>query len=95
MGRGAVGNQITYKHPKQPLTEDQLRKIFKQYDVNNDGLLSKEELKKAFKGLGSCIPGIRANRGVHHADANGDGYINEDELNDLTKYAGRLGFILK
>jgi Ca2+-binding EF-hand superfamily protein len=74
---------------------DTLRKFFKNYDINNDGHLSKEELKKAFKSLSSWIPGIRANCGLHHADANGDGYISDDELNDLVKYAEKLGFTVR
>ncbi|GMY28656.1 putative calcium-binding protein cml10 [Fagus crenata] len=74
----------------QHFNEDQLQKIFKKYDFNNDGLLNKEELKKAFEYLNSCIPGVRASRGIHHADVNGeigDGYVNEEELNELVKYA--------
>ncbi|KAK4599443.1 hypothetical protein RGQ29_009486 [Quercus rubra] len=91
MGR-AIFN-LTDKTP--PLPEDQLRKIFKKYDTNNDNLLSKEELKKAFEYLGSIIPGFRANRGLHHADANKDGYVNEGEMDELVKYAVRVGFGIK
>ncbi|KAK2995620.1 hypothetical protein RJ640_020256 [Escallonia rubra] len=49
---------------KFPLTEEQLKGIFKQNDKNGDGLLSKEELKEAFKNLGALFPGWRASRGV-------------------------------
>ena len=91
MGR-AIFN-LTDKTP--PLPEDQLRKNFKKYDTNNDNLLSKEELKKAFEYLGSIIPGFRANRGLHHADANKDGYVNEGEMDELVKYAVRVGFGIK
>nr|POF19293.1 putative calcium-binding protein cml10 [Quercus suber] len=78
-----------------PLPEDQLRNIFKKYDANNDNKLSKEELKKAFEYLGSIIPGFRADRGLHHADANKDGYVNEGEMDELVKYAVRVGFTVK
>ncbi|KAK7852225.1 hypothetical protein CFP56_039870 [Quercus suber] len=44
----------------------------KPHNTNNDNLLSKEELKKAFEYLGSIIPGFCANRSLHHADANKD-----------------------
>ncbi|KAK7857419.1 calmodulin-like protein 5 [Quercus suber] len=86
--------RIVDNKPIKPmkLTEDQIKKIFKKYDVNNDNQLSKEELKKAFHYLGSIIPGIRANRGLHHADANKDGVVDEGEMNELVKYAVGLGF---
>ncbi|KAF3960842.1 hypothetical protein CMV_014480 [Castanea mollissima] len=94
MGRAIFNPTVTdYKAP--PLPEDQLRKVFKKYDTNNDNLLSKEELKKAFEYLGSIIPGFRANRGLHHADANKDGYINEREMDELVKYAVQVGFGVK
>ncbi|KAF3960840.1 hypothetical protein CMV_014478 [Castanea mollissima] len=91
MGR-AIFNPTVIDYKTPPLPEDQLRKVFKKYDTNNDNLLSKEELKKAFEYLGSIIPGFRANRGLHHADANKDGYINEREMDELVKYAVRVGF---
>ena len=75
-----------------PPSDNQLRNIFKKYDANNDNQLSKEELKKAFAYLGSIIPGIRANRVLHHADANKDGFINEGEMEELVKYTVRVGF---
>ncbi|XP_050267195.1 calmodulin-like protein 6 isoform X2 [Quercus robur] len=78
-----------------PLTENQLRNLFKRYDANGDNLLSKEELKKAFEYLGSIIPSIHADRGLHHADANNDGYVNEGEMDELVKYAMRVGFTVK
>uniref|UniRef100_A0A7N2KRV8 EF-hand domain-containing protein n=1 Tax=Quercus lobata TaxID=97700 RepID=A0A7N2KRV8_QUELO len=92
MGR-IVNNQKDTKPMK--LTEDQIKKIFKKYDVNNDNQLSKEELKKAFHYLRSIIPGIRANCGLHHADANKDGVVDEGEMNELVKYAVELGFKVK
>ncbi|KAL0017370.1 hypothetical protein SO802_004439 [Lithocarpus litseifolius] len=90
-----MGRAIVVDHKILPPTEDQLRQIFKKYDTNNDNLLSREELKKAFNYLGSVIPGIRANRGLHHADANKDGFVNEREMDELVKYAVRAGFSVK
>ncbi|KAK2992380.1 hypothetical protein RJ640_018299 [Escallonia rubra] len=72
-----------------------LKGIFKQNNKNGDGLLSKEELKEAFKNLGALFPGWRASRGLHYADANGDGYISEEELNALVQYAARVALSLK
>ncbi|KAJ9166226.1 hypothetical protein P3X46_021007 [Hevea brasiliensis] len=74
------------------LLADQLKGLLKRYDTNKDGKLSKDELKAAFKSLGSRIPGWRAWWAIHHADANDDGYISEDEMEELVKYAMKLGF---
>nr|XP_023905781.1 calmodulin-like protein 3 [Quercus suber]POF19298.1 putative calcium-binding protein cml10 [Quercus suber] len=90
MGR-AIFAAVNIKPLPGP-TEDQLRNIFKKFDTNNDNMLSREELKKAFDYLGSLIPGFRADRGLHHADANKDGYVNEREMDELVKYAVRVGF---
>ncbi|KAK7852197.1 putative calcium-binding protein cml26 [Quercus suber] len=95
MVRAILPNLPIHDDKTAPLPEDQLRKVFKKYDTNNDNLLSKEELKKAFQYLGSIIPGFRANRGLHHADANKDGYVNEGEMDELVNYAVRVGFGIK
>ncbi|KAK7815930.1 hypothetical protein CFP56_000947 [Quercus suber] len=50
-------------------TEDQLRNIFKKFDTNNDNMLSREELKKAFDYLGSLILAFVQTASLHHADA--------------------------
>jgi Ca2+-binding EF-hand superfamily protein len=64
--------------PGPVFNEEELKKIFKQHDANRDGLLSKAELKNAFKSLGALIPSLRAFLGLYHADANGDGFIGEE-----------------
>ncbi|KAE8100660.1 hypothetical protein FH972_018535 [Carpinus fangiana] len=77
------------------LNEEKLKQIFKEHDKNNDGLLSKAELKAAFNSLGSIIPSIPAFIGLFLADSNGDGFIGEDELNALAKYAHKMGYTVK
>ncbi|KAK7852200.1 putative calcium-binding protein cml10 [Quercus suber] len=95
MVRAILPNLPIHDVKTAPLPEDQLRKVFKKYNTNNENLLSKEELKKAFEYLGSIIPGFRANRGLHHADANKDGYVNEGEMDELVNYDVRVGFGIK
>ncbi|KAL3514519.1 hypothetical protein ACH5RR_027236 [Cinchona calisaya] len=86
---------ISAKPGRLPLIEEQLKGIFKQHDRNGDGRLDKAELKEAFKQLGAMIPGWRAARGLSQADANGDGYITEEEMTSLVHYAIRFGYSLK
>ncbi|CAK9177003.1 unnamed protein product [Ilex paraguariensis] len=69
-----------------------LKGLLKRCDTNNDGKLSRQELKGAFRGLGLKFSGWRARCALRHADANGDGVISEDEMNELVKYASRWGF---
>ncbi|XP_059635380.1 calcium-binding allergen Ole e 8-like [Cornus florida] len=66
-----------------PLSEEQIKGLLKRHDTNRDGKLSREELKAAFKTLGLHFSGWRAQRALRHADANEDGFINEEELNEL------------
>ncbi|KAK7815921.1 putative calcium-binding protein cml26 [Quercus suber] len=75
-----------------PVPEDQLRNTFKKFDTDNDNQLSIEELTKAFQYLGSWFPAYRADRSLLHADANNDGFVNEEEMNQLLKYVAGLGF---
>ncbi|OMP05571.1 Calcium-binding EF-hand [Corchorus olitorius] len=72
-----------------------LKQIFSRYDVNKDGRLSKEELKNAFSELGSHVPMFRAFLALHHADKNGDRFIDidqEEEMRALVQYAAQLGY---
>lgn len=93
-----MGFEVRKYKPREPklpvsqLTKEQLRAIFMESDINKDGVLSKKELKQAFGRLGAFIPAFRAARGLHHADANHDGLVDKDELDDLIKYAYRLGY---
>ncbi|KAK0577525.1 hypothetical protein LWI29_034382 [Acer saccharum] len=76
-------------------TPEQLRGMFWRYDTNRDGKLSRKELKEAFNCLGSSIPGFRAHRALNRADENGDGYISEEEVEELVSYAVKLGYVVK
>ncbi|KAL2902821.1 Calmodulin-like protein 4 [Bienertia sinuspersici] len=75
------------KLQKASLGEVQLRKIFREHDVNGDGHLNKEELKDAFRRLGAFVPSWRADRAIYYTDIDIDGVINEDEIDQLVAYA--------
>lgn len=78
---------MPYKSVTWVLTEDQIAGLLKKLiDENEDGMLSKEELEKAFQELGSKIPSWRASRALCHADTNKDGRISLNEMKDLVAY---------
>lgn len=75
-------------------TNEQVSKLFKSFDKNGDGKLSKEELKAAFRKLGSRWSSHRARSALRHVDSNHDGLISKEEFNDLVNYALECGYKL-
>ncbi|KAB2614366.1 calcium-binding protein CML10 [Pyrus ussuriensis x Pyrus communis] len=78
-----------------PWTREQVLNLFNSFDKDGDGMLSKEEVKAAFRKLGSHWGGFRARRALRHADANRDGLISAEEINDLANYALKCRYTLK
>ncbi|KAL8230902.1 hypothetical protein R6Q59_034371 [Mikania micrantha] len=76
------------------MPENQMKTIFKAFDTNEDGKVSRKELKSGLKSFGLRFAGFRAWRAMRHVDANGDGFIGEDEIEELTKYASKWGIIV-
>ncbi|XVE70061.1 hypothetical protein DITRI_Ditri10aG0041500 [Diplodiscus trichospermus] len=74
-----------------PLTKVQLKHILQSFDKNGDCRLSKQELKNALDYIGSHFPNWRASRALNRTDGNKDGYISEDEMDDLVDYVWQCG----
>ncbi|PON35596.1 Parvalbumin [Parasponia andersonii] len=68
-----------------PWSNDQLTKVFRSYDSNNDGQLSWGELRAAFKYLGSHCSYFRTGQAFNYADENMDCFIDLSnvELSEL------------
>ncbi|KAJ9567639.1 hypothetical protein OSB04_003605 [Centaurea solstitialis] len=73
------------------LSDDPLKGVLKTFDKNGDGKLSRKELKVGLKSLGLRFAGFRAWRAVRRADANGDGQIGDEEMDELAKYVSKWG----
>ncbi|OMO74801.1 hypothetical protein CCACVL1_13986 [Corchorus capsularis] len=79
---------LSYRASKQ-----QLRKVFLDCDVDDDKVLTKEEVKVAFDRFGALFPGFRAWKALRRVDKNRDGFISMDELDSLIEYAYQRGYI--
>lgn len=86
--------QVHYKKVQVQWTKEQLKSAFKSYDLDGDGKLSKNELKQAFKDLGSNFGFYRAKKALYRADADHNGYIDitDKELEELVNYAYECGY---
>ena len=54
--------------------------IFSAFDHNNDGSISKEELREAMTRYGQMFSAAECDEMFREADANGDGSIDFDEF---------------
>lgn len=80
------------KDVRLPWKRDQLLNVFKSYDRDGDGKLSKDEVKQAFKYLGSRCSFYRATKAFRKVDFNKNGLIDLVELSDLVDYALDCGY---
>ena len=51
--------------------------VFAQFDVDNDGMISRAELVEGFSKLGEALSETDVDRFMQLADANGDGEFRE------------------
>ena len=77
-----------------PMTEDQIKRVIQKLDKNGDGKICRRELKAGFKSLGLRFACFRARRALRNADANRDGFISEEEINELARYVSKWGISL-
>jgi solute carrier family 25 phosphate transporter 23/24/25/41 len=60
-------------------TEHELLALFKSIDHNNDGKISRSELKAAFSRAGLAVPNSKLDNFFLEVDTNRDGVITFDE----------------
>jgi len=61
------------------ISEEEMQRIFKQFDANNDGKISSAELGEALRTLGSTTPD-EIHTMMAELDTDGDGYIDFGEF---------------
>ncbi|XP_048129418.1 calmodulin-like protein 5 [Rhodamnia argentea] len=69
------------------MSNEEFKKWLATFDANKDGRFSKEELRHAIRATGAWFPWLKTHNAVHAVDTNGDGFIDENEMNNLVDYA--------
>ncbi|KAL4307946.1 hypothetical protein HN51_042375 [Arachis hypogaea] len=75
-----------YPHTHQQNTKYEIKKELEKADKNKDGCYTRDELKSAFKSLGSRIPSWRTQFALWNVDSNGDGQVSGHEIDALIDY---------
>ncbi|KAK4726166.1 hypothetical protein R3W88_031083 [Solanum pinnatisectum] len=73
---------------KLEMSLQEFKKWIKIFDTDKDGKISKEELREAVRtNVDGWFRRLKGSRGIKGADANGNGYIDENEFNNLVEFA--------
>jgi calcium-binding protein CML len=64
-------------------SEEELERVFKKFDANGDGRISRAEMGEVFESLGHPVSEEELDRMMREVDADGDGFISVEEFADL------------
>ena len=62
---------------------EELKQIFRMFDLNGDGLITKQELKQGLHKLGERLNDVEIDALMEEADIDGDGNIDYGEFVEL------------
>jgi Ca2+-binding EF-hand superfamily protein len=68
---------------RQLSNDENLKEAFRVFDKNNDGYISRSELKKAMASLNEILTDEEVEEMIQEADLNGDGKINYEGMINL------------
>lgn len=71
------------------MTLEEFKRWLKKFDSDRDGRISREELQDAVRFTGGWFSTWKHRRAVNDADADGNGFIDEKEMNNLIEFAQR------
>ncbi|OWM80733.1 hypothetical protein CDL15_Pgr006763 [Punica granatum] len=82
-------NKSSSPDGKQEMTMEEFKQWMYKFDSNNDGMISKEELKEAIRATGGWFARWKGDRVVRSVDSDGNGCINDDEIGGLVEFASK------
>ncbi|OMO74807.1 Calcium-binding EF-hand [Corchorus olitorius] len=84
-----VRRSISNMDGKRIMKMEEFKQWLKKFDADKDGRISKEELRDAIYESGGNFGWWKSRRGIRSADADGSGYIDENEINNLVEFADK------
>ena len=72
---------------KTEMSIEEFTKFLYTFDTNNDGLISREELREAVRKKGGWFATWKAKRNLKFADVNRNGFIDKNEVPKLAAFA--------
>lgn len=69
------------------MTVDEFKEWLRRFDRDRDGRISRDELRRAMRAIHKRFTGWRSKQGISYADRDGDGYIDDSEVDSLIEFA--------
>ncbi|RWW64182.1 hypothetical protein BHE74_00028595 [Ensete ventricosum] len=79
--------RVTARSWDDEMTTEEFKVWLKSFDTNKDGRISRDELRRAIRSIRVRFSGWKSKRGVEYADSNGDGFIDDGEIDNLLEFA--------
>ncbi|KAI5656207.1 hypothetical protein M9H77_25000 [Catharanthus roseus] len=76
----------TFDDNKVEMTLEEFKKWLKRFDEDKDGRISQQELQNAMRTSGVWFSGFKSKDGLKSADKNHNGFIDDNELNNLKEF---------
>ncbi|KAK4752775.1 hypothetical protein SAY87_021573 [Trapa incisa] len=83
----AIRNRSIPNDGCRVMSLDEFKQWLKRFDSDKDGRISIEELSHAIRTNGRWFSRRKGKEALGSADVNGDGFITEDEVEELVEFA--------
>lgn len=72
---------------RRELTIKEFKRWLMRFDTDRDGRISRKELRQVVKATGGWFSGLKGSAGIKSADKNGNGFVEEYEIENLIQFA--------